>query len=149
LTILRCLQSRLLDSIMDSVMSRSMSFMSKVALAGRSTQMVPLAIGHGIHLITTCLLNRPTSRMSVSEIYEWLAEKYLSYLYTKHKIRYVLRHDFERRSLRFVILTEIVLQECQFNRLFSLEQRLNSVDCSVALPLPSLSFPNLITAFLN
>jgi hypothetical protein len=88
---------------MDSVTSRSMSPTPKVVSAGRSTRMVPLAIGHGVHLIATCLLNRPTSGMSVSEIYEWLAEKYPSYLYTKRKIRHVLRHDSERTSPRFVI----------------------------------------------
>jgi hypothetical protein len=41
--------------------------------------------------------------MSVSEIYEWLGEKYPRYQYTKYKIRMVLRHDSERKSSRFVI----------------------------------------------
>ena len=41
--------------------------------------------------------------MSISEIYERLAEKYLSYQYTKHKIRGVLRHDSERKRPRFVV----------------------------------------------
>lgn len=88
---------------MDSVTSRSVSTTPKVGSARRSTRMVPLATGHGIHLIATCLLNAPTSRMSVSEIYEWLAEKYPSYQYTKRNIRHVLRHNSERRSPRFVI----------------------------------------------
>lgn len=65
--------------------------------------MVPLATGHGIHLVATCLLNAPTPRMSVSEIYEWLADKYPRYQYTKCQIRHVLRHDSERTSPRFVI----------------------------------------------
>ena len=88
---------------MDSVISQNVSPAPKLVSAKRSTRMMPLAIGHGVHLIATCLLNAPTSGMSASEIYEWLAEKYPSYQYTKHKIRDVLRHDSERKSPRFVI----------------------------------------------
>ena len=65
--------------------------------------MMPLATGYGIHLVATCLLNAPTSRMSVSEIYEWLAEKYPRYQYTKYKVRKVFLHDSERKISRFVI----------------------------------------------
>jgi len=65
--------------------------------------MMPLERGHGIHLVATCLLNAPTSQMSVSEIYEWLAEKYPRYQFTKDKVRKVLLHDSERKSSRFVI----------------------------------------------
>jgi hypothetical protein len=69
--------------------------------------------------------------MSVSEIYEWPAEKYPSYQYTKRKIRHVLRHDSERRSPRFVIANRnraagVPIQwairpgiEAQLRRLFS------------------------------
>ena len=87
---------------MDSVISQNVSPAPKLVSAKRSTRMMPLAIGHGVHLIATCLLNAPTSGMSASEIYEWLAEKYPSYQYTKRKIRHVLRHDSERTSPRFV-----------------------------------------------
>jgi hypothetical protein len=52
--------------------------------------MMPLERGHGIHLVATCLLNAPTSQMSVSEIYEWLAEKYPRYQFMKDKVRKVL-----------------------------------------------------------
>ncbi|KAH8163698.1 hypothetical protein CIB48_g4563 [Xylaria polymorpha] len=68
--------------------------------------MVPLERGHGIHLVATCLLNALTSRMSVSEIYEWLAEKYPRYQFTKNKVRKVLLNDSERKSSRFVIANE-------------------------------------------
>ncbi|KAH6667433.1 hypothetical protein B0J14DRAFT_602237 [Halenospora varia] len=92
---------------MDSVTSRSVYPTPKAVSARRSTRIVPLATGHGVHLITACLLNGPTSRMTVAEIYEWLAEKYPSYLYTKRKIRHVLRHDSERTSPRFVIANKL------------------------------------------
>lgn len=49
------------------------------------------------------LVERAHLENDVAEIYEWLAEKYPSYLYTKRKIRHVLRHDSERTSPRFVI----------------------------------------------
>jgi hypothetical protein len=49
------------------------------------------------------LLNAPTSPMNVSEIYEWLAEKYLCYQYTKSKVCKVLEHNFKRKTSRFVI----------------------------------------------
>jgi hypothetical protein len=116
---------------MDSVTSRSMSPTPKIVSVRRSTRIVPLLIQHGVHLITTCLLNGPTSRISVSEIYEWLAEKYPSYLYTKRKIRHVLRYDSERTSPRFVIANRnraagVPIQwtirpgtEAQLRRLFS------------------------------
>ena len=88
---------------MDSVTSRSAIPTPKVVSARRSTRMVPLPTGHGVYLITTCLLNGPTSSIGVSKIYEWLAKKYPSYLYTKCKIRHVLRHDSKRTSPRFII----------------------------------------------
>ena len=53
------------------------------------------------------------------------------------------------RVLDLLLLIEIIPRECQFNGLFGLEQRLNSTDCSVALPLPSLNFPNPTTTTLN
>jgi hypothetical protein len=53
------------------------------------------------------------------------------------------------RVLDLLSLTKIVSRDCQFDGLFSPEQRLNSADCLVALPLPSLNFPNPTTAFLN
>jgi hypothetical protein len=65
--------------------------------------MLPLEAGQGIHLIAMCLLNARTSQMSVAEIFEWLAQKYPEYQYTKYKIRKVLRHDSERICPRFVI----------------------------------------------
>lgn len=65
--------------------------------------MLPMEAGHGVHLIATCLLNAQTAQMSVAEIYEWLAQKYPEYQYTKYKIRKVLKHDFERKCPRFVI----------------------------------------------
>ncbi|CZR66317.1 uncharacterized protein PAC_16218 [Phialocephala subalpina] len=68
--------------------------------------MMPLERGYGIHLVATCLLNAPTSRMSVSEIYEWFVEKYPRYQFTKNKVRKVLLHDSERKSSRFVIANE-------------------------------------------
>lgn len=63
-----------------------------------------LAIGCGVQLIVIYLLNGLISRMSVSEIYEWFAEKYPNYLYTKCKIRYILRYNSETTSPRFIIL---------------------------------------------
>jgi hypothetical protein len=44
--------------------------------------------------------------MSVSEIYEWPAEKYPRYQFTKYKVRKVLLHDSERKSSGFVIANE-------------------------------------------
>jgi hypothetical protein len=41
--------------------------------------------------------------MSICEVYEWLAEKYPQYQYTKTKIRNVLHHDSERQQPRFMI----------------------------------------------
>jgi len=41
--------------------------------------------------------------MSICEVYEWLAEKYPQYQYTKKKIRNVLLHDSERQQPRFTI----------------------------------------------
>ena len=54
-----------------------------------------------------------------------------------------------KQVLDLLLLIEIIPRECQFNGLFGLEQRLNSTDCSVALPLPSLNFPNPTTTTLN
>jgi hypothetical protein len=88
------------DSSMDSVISRSTP---ELLPAIRATRMVLVGAGQGVHLIATCLLNVQTSQMSISEIYEWLAEKYPHYQYTKSKIRHVLSHDSERKSPRFVI----------------------------------------------
>ena len=53
------------------------------------------------------------------------------------------------RVLDLLLLTKIVLRERQFDGLFGLEQRLNSADRSVPLPLPSLNFPGPMAAFLN
>ena len=53
------------------------------------------------------------------------------------------------RVLDLLLLTKIVLRERQFDGLFGLEQRLNSADRSVTLPLPSLNFPGPMAAFLN
>jgi hypothetical protein len=88
---------------MDSATSKSVSHPPKPVTARRATRMMPLERGHGIHLVATCLLNAPTSQMSVSEIYEWLAENYPRYQFTKDKVRKVLLHDSERKSSRFVI----------------------------------------------
>jgi hypothetical protein len=110
--------------------------------------MMPLERGHGIHLVATCLLNAPTSRTSVSEIYEWLAEKYPCYQFTKDKDRKVLLHDSERKSSRFVI-ANVAWRECRFDGLFGLEQSLNSADRLVALPPLSPNFPSSMVAFLN
>ncbi|KAL5316311.1 hypothetical protein ACEPPN_015356 [Leptodophora sp. 'Broadleaf-Isolate-01'] len=41
--------------------------------------------------------------MGVSEIYEWLAEKYPQYQYNKNQIRLVLHRDSERKNPRFMI----------------------------------------------
>ena len=41
--------------------------------------------------------------MSIAEIYEWLAEKYLEKQYTKYKFREVLKRDSEKKSPWFVI----------------------------------------------
>ncbi|KAG9231520.1 hypothetical protein BJ875DRAFT_444023 [Amylocarpus encephaloides] len=72
---------------MDSATSKSVSHPPKPVTARRAARMMPVERGHGIHLVATCLLNAPTSRMSVSEIYEWLAEKYPRYQFTKNKLR--------------------------------------------------------------
>jgi hypothetical protein len=71
--------------------------------AMQATGMLPVETGHGVLLIATCLLNARTSQMSVAEIYEWLAQKYPSYQYTKSKIRHVLRRDSARLIPRFGI----------------------------------------------
>jgi hypothetical protein len=47
------------------------------------------------------------------------------------------------------LLTKIASREYQFDGLFVLEQSLNYADCSVAIPLPSLNFPNFMAVFLN
>jgi hypothetical protein len=44
--------------------------------------------------------------MSVSEIYEWLAEKYLYCQFIKNKVRKVLLNNSERKSSRFVIAND-------------------------------------------
>jgi hypothetical protein len=85
---------------MDSITSQSLS---ESRQGTRATRILPMEAGHGVHLIATCLLNAQTSQMSVAEIYEWLAQKYPEYQYTKYKIRKVLKHDFERKCPRFVI----------------------------------------------
>lgn len=54
-------------------------------------------------MVSTCLWRSPRSQLSICEVYEWLAEKYPEYQYTKHKIRDVLRHDSERERPRFMI----------------------------------------------
>jgi hypothetical protein len=86
---------------MDSITSQSSS---ESRQGTRATRMLPIEAGHGVHLIATCLLNAQTSQMSVAEIYEWLAQKYPEYRYTKYKILKVLKHDFERKCPRFVIV---------------------------------------------
>jgi hypothetical protein len=85
---------------MDSITSQSSS---QSRQGTRATRMLPMEAGHRVHLIATCLLNAQTSQMSVAKIYEWLAQKYPEYQYTKYKIRKVLKHDFERKCPRFVI----------------------------------------------
>jgi hypothetical protein len=85
---------------MDSITSRSTP---KSHRATQATRMLPVEAGQSIHLIVTCLLNARTSQISIAEIYEWLAQKYLEYQYTKRKIRKVLKHDSERKCPRFVI----------------------------------------------
>lgn len=72
----------------------------------QATRMISLGTRQGVHLVAAALLNAPNSQLSASEIYEWLAEKYPRYQYTKTKVRHVLRHDSERQSPRFVIANE-------------------------------------------
>jgi hypothetical protein len=55
--------------------------------------MLRVETGQGIHLIATCLLNSQISQMSIAEIYEWLAQKYPEYQYTKRKIRKALNAE--------------------------------------------------------
>jgi hypothetical protein len=91
---------------MDSATSKSVSHPPKPVTARRATRIIPLERGHGIHLVATCLLNAPASRISVSEIYKWLFEKYPRYQFTKNKVRKVLLHDSQRKSSRFIIANE-------------------------------------------
>jgi predicted aspartyl protease len=58
------------------------------SVTSRST----LAAIQGIHLIATCLLNAPTTQMTVCEIFEWLSRQYPRYHYTKKRIRYLLEY---------------------------------------------------------
>ena len=85
---------------MDSVISRSTP---KSHRATQGTRMLLVESGQDIHLIATCLLNARTSQISIAEIYEWFAQKYLDCQYTKHKVHKVLRHNSERECPQFVI----------------------------------------------
>jgi hypothetical protein len=131
---------------MDSVTSRSTP---KLHRATQAIRMLLVETGQGIHLIATCLLNAQTSQMSIAEIYEWFAQKYPEYQYTKRKIRKVLKHDSERKCPRFVIANTSDSRESHFARLFGLEQKLNFAGASVALPLLSVRFLGSIVAFLK
>src|SRR6266536_4960481 len=91
---------------MDSITSRSMSQPSESVLATRSARMMLLGKRYNIYLIATCLFNAFISPMNVSEIYEWLAEKYLCYQYIKFKVCKVLEHDSKRKTFRFVIINK-------------------------------------------
>jgi hypothetical protein len=91
---------------MDSAILKSVSHPPKPVTARRATRMIPLERGYSIYLVATCLLNAPTSRMSISEIYKWLTEKYLYYQFIKDKVRKVLLYNSKRKSSRFVITNE-------------------------------------------
>jgi hypothetical protein len=49
----------------------------------------------GQHLIATCLLKAPASRMTAEEIEKWLTENYPRYQYTKRQV-----WDFLRRGCK-------------------------------------------------
>src|SRR5271156_4454602 len=88
---------------MDTVSSRSTSQTSE-SLLKRATLMKPLKPGP--HLITTCLLNAPTSQMTAEEIQKWLAEKYPQYQYKKRQIRDFLRRGSNGEDPIFMIINK-------------------------------------------